>query len=42
MLQGNEDLGQTINKKTQHFDCNDLEEATNNFFEQKLLGCGSR
>lgn len=40
-LQGNEDLGQPINKKIQYFDYSDLEEATNNFSEQKLLGRGS-
>lgn len=40
-LQGNEDLGKPINKKIQHFDYSDLEEATNNFSEQKLLGRGS-
>ncbi|KAI3739761.1 hypothetical protein L2E82_30172 [Cichorium intybus] len=40
-LHGNEDLGLPINKKIQHFDYSDLEEATNNFSEQKLLGRGS-
>ncbi|CAI9269559.1 unnamed protein product [Lactuca saligna] len=41
LLQGNEDLEQPINKKIQHFDYSDLEEATNNFSEKKLLGRGS-
>ncbi|KAI3502958.1 hypothetical protein L1887_31388 [Cichorium endivia] len=29
-----------FNKKIQHFDYSELEEATNNFSEQKLLGLG--
>lgn len=40
-IHGNEDLGLPINKKIQHFDYSDLEAATNNFSDQKLLGRGS-
>ncbi|KVH95614.1 Protein kinase-like domain-containing protein [Cynara cardunculus var. scolymus] len=36
-IHGNEDL---IHKKIQHFDYSDLEAATNNFSDQKLLGRG--